>query len=351
MASPLRSAGESGSNSQRMSLLCPMITSRTLLKSCATDLRKCTKFLDVTLGYWHSKVVEIMWMSCPYVSESSYSLSQQQFYFQSVTSLQNGLRIALSLVRLLPDGALSRGDFPSLAQPFSVCAPIGWSENPKRRTASSSGGYSLPGPASRLTAQGRSYRWLLTVSSFDLGRPMRTKTETKRESPAGLLVVDSGNRPLYANVEAIRVLAYPEDPEKIKSSGNYLAEKIRSVALNGESTTRLTTAWDFASGRRRYRCRSFVLESSSKNPAAQTVGILIERVPQAAFLVSAMGDEFHLTCREKEAVRLLSEGLTSKEIAQRMQISLNTVKAYLRLTMVKLGVSSRSGVLGKLLRH
>ena len=44
-------------------------------------------------------------------------------------------------------------------------------------------------------------------------------------------------------------------------------------------------------------------------------------------------------------------GLSSKEIASRMSISPNTVKAFLRVIMVKMGVTSRSGVVGKILAH
>jgi DNA-binding CsgD family transcriptional regulator len=43
------------------------------------------------------------------------------------------------------------------------------------------------------------------------------------------------------------------------------------------------------------------------------------------------------------------EGLTSKEIAERMKISPSTVKAFLRLVMVKMSVSTRSGIVGKVL--
>jgi DNA-binding CsgD family transcriptional regulator len=43
----------------------------------------------------------------------------------------------------------------------------------------------------------------------------------------------------------------------------------------------------------------------------------------------------------------LLQGLTSKEIAARMSISPNTVKAFLRLVMVKMGVSTRSGIVGR----
>ena len=46
-------------------------------------------------------------------------------------------------------------------------------------------------------------------------------------------------------------------------------------------------------------------------------------------------------------MRFLVEGLASKEIAARMQISPNTVKVFLRLAMMKMGVSSRSGIMSK----
>jgi len=47
-------------------------------------------------------------------------------------------------------------------------------------------------------------------------------------------------------------------------------------------------------------------------------------------------------------VEYLLQGLTSKEIAARMNISPNTVKAFLRLVMVKMKVSTRSGIAGKI---
>ena len=56
---------------------------------------------------------------------------------------------------------------------------------------------------------------------------------------------------------------------------------------------------------------------------------------------------YHLSQREGEAVRFLIEGLTNKEIAARMGISPDTVKVFLRLAMMKMGVSSRSGIMSK----
>ena len=61
-----------------------------------------------------------------------------------------------------------------------------------------------------------------------------------------------------------------------------------------------------------------------------------------------LSERFGLTPRERETVKLLLQGLTSKEIAAQMGISSNTVKAFVRLVMIKMGVSTRSGIAGKI---
>ena len=61
-----------------------------------------------------------------------------------------------------------------------------------------------------------------------------------------------------------------------------------------------------------------------------------------------VGAEYRLTVRELQALRGVLTGLTSKEVAEQMSISPNTVKAFLRLVMVKMGVTSRTGILTKL---
>jgi len=63
--------------------------------------------------------------------------------------------------------------------------------------------------------------------------------------------------------------------------------------------------------------------------------------------MSEVAEQFNLSSREQEVVEFLLSGLTSKEIADRMKISANTVKAFLRLVMIKMGVSTRSGIVGK----
>jgi DNA-binding CsgD family transcriptional regulator len=78
------------------------------------------------------------------------------------------------------------------------------------------------------------------------------------------------------------------------------------------------------------------------------VALLLERNTTSSLVLEEIAKQFDLTQRERETVELLLQGLTSKEIASRMAISPNTVKAFLRLVMVKMGVSTRSGIVGRI---
>jgi DNA-binding CsgD family transcriptional regulator len=179
---------------------------------------------------------------------------------------------------------------------------------------------------------------------------MKTHAQGESDSETGLLLLDLGNQRVYANTEAIRILLYPQGAEKAKSLGSYLAEKMRSLVVNGRGLTCLPQARELVSGRRRYLCRIFDMATGWTDTPTAAVAVLIERAHQASYQVSLIAERFQLTRREEQTVGLLLGGLTSKEIAQRMQISPNTVKAFLRLVMIKMGVSSRPGIMGKILK-
>jgi len=90
------------------------------------------------------------------------------------------------------------------------------------------------------------------------------------------------------------------------------------------------------------------MSMGSKGDAS--IALLIERPPSAAlFLKRRTWAEFGLTHRERQTVELLVQGFTTKEIAQSMNISSNTAKTYLRQIMTKMKVSTRTGIIGKIL--
>lgn len=152
-----------------------------------------------------------------------------------------------------------------------------------------------------------------------------------------------------SNAEAMRILAFPEPAEEIRHPDLWLSSRIRSLV--GDRPLRPPTGFvrEFPSARRTYLCSSFPLSMRNGASASPPVLLLLlERKSNGGLTLSTLAERFGLTPREQETVKLLLQGLTSKEIAKRMGISPNTVKAFVRFVMVKMGVSTRSGIAGKL---
>ena len=80
-----------------------------------------------------------------------------------------------------------------------------------------------------------------------------------------------------------------------------------------------------------------------------SIAVLLERPPYGVIPLSPVSEQFNLTRREREALESLLQGLSNKEIASRMNVSPNTVKAFLRLIMLKMEVTSRAAIVAKIM--
>jgi DNA-binding CsgD family transcriptional regulator len=167
----------------------------------------------------------------------------------------------------------------------------------------------------------------------------------------GFLVADASLKPLFANHEAITVLTYPAPPPP--NIADAFQKKIRrSLLRDGSSPTDRSRAHrviQFKSGRRTYFCRAFLLDGNGNGSKCMAVLVVLERGMPGSLPLSQIIQQFQLTHREQEAVSLLLKGLGNKEMAEQMGISANTVKAFLRQVTIKLGVSSRAGIVTKVL--
>jgi DNA-binding CsgD family transcriptional regulator len=169
----------------------------------------------------------------------------------------------------------------------------------------------------------------------------------------GLIVVDASLNLVASNSEAIQILTFPEPVDKVRHLDTLVTNKIRSQLVERQSSRPPGFVDEFRSAQRTYLCRSFSLDLTGghSNGSAASSGLLIvmlERKSNGAVTIAEIAQRFGLTARERETVQFLLQGLTSKEIAQRMKISPNTVKAFIRLVMVKMSVSTRSGIIGKI---
>jgi DNA-binding CsgD family transcriptional regulator len=167
-------------------------------------------------------------------------------------------------------------------------------------------------------------------------------------SSDGFLLLDSGMNPTFFDRTAAEVLSYPQKPDAQKNLQTFLTSKIRSTLLSRSSREPVLVT-RFRSGRRVYQCHSYRLDALTSNNPQASIAVVLERGSRASSSLVDASERFHLTAREKEVVQYLFHGLTTKEIAGRLQISPNTVKAFLRLVMVKMEVSTRSGIVGKAL--
>jgi DNA-binding CsgD family transcriptional regulator len=164
-------------------------------------------------------------------------------------------------------------------------------------------------------------------------------------SSSGFLLLNSSMKPIFVNPNAAQILMYPGRIEARDDLSERLASKLEPILFSGQSLP--TVVAKFQSGRRSYQCRSFRVDTLSHAKSQPLLAVLLERAPERSMVLNQLSEKFRLTVREQEVSHYLLQGLSSKEIAVRMEISPNTVKAFLRLIMVKMGVSSRSGIVAK----
>ncbi len=176
-------------------------------------------------------------------------------------------------------------------------------------------------------------------------------------SSVGFILLDSNMNPVASNPEALRILSFPTNPEHINRVDLFLRDKVRASLVSARRPSPVPTSSpssfvpEFRSGNRRYLCTAFVLDRNSNGTASSSVVLLLERNAQSFVDMSRISAQFDLTPRERETVEHLVQGLTTKEIARRMNVSPSTVNAFLRMVMVKMGATTRSGVVGKVVRR
>ena len=160
----------------------------------------------------------------------------------------------------------------------------------------------------------------------------------------GVVLIDENSHALYCNPVARDILRYPNAASG--SVENLLRQKdLQRLVTNSPGVMTLR------SGRRRYYCRAFKLSSPGQPKTSAVTALIIERAHRLAVSRQHLVASYRLTPRECEVTELLTLGFSNKEIADRLGVTPNTVKMFLKLVMSKMRVSSRAGVIGKLLHR
>ncbi|UWZ81926.1 helix-turn-helix transcriptional regulator [Occallatibacter riparius] len=163
----------------------------------------------------------------------------------------------------------------------------------------------------------------------------------------GFILINRAICPVAFNTAALQILAFPTDPNKIHQPMLFIRDKITFWLLKSNGRAEPIFVHEIVSGQRKYTCRAFRCDWQIGTNEPMNYVVLLERHSHGPGGLIGLTEQFGLTPRELQTVSLLTEGLTSKQIASRMRISPNTVKAFLRLVMFKMDVSTRSGIVGK----
>ncbi len=176
---------------------------------------------------------------------------------------------------------------------------------------------------------------------------MKQASSDATASSEGFLLLNSNLNPIFFNRAAAEILSYPQKVEAHKNLDDFLASRVRTNLVLGDSTRATKLVSDFQSGRRLYQCRTYRVNALDQGDSRCSLAIILERGSSGSLAIKQISEKFNLSTREREVLPHLLNGLTTKEIASGMDISPNTVKVFLRMIMVKMGVSTRSGIVGK----
>lgn len=176
---------------------------------------------------------------------------------------------------------------------------------------------------------------------------VRAAAKSSQTSELGLVILDYSLKPITFNQKALAILSYANglsgSEQLLESIPEQIAERIRSHKSADGSP--LVTS--YRSGRREYICRAYFMEPYN----LCYVALLLERNCSDAEAIYDVSAQYNLTPREREVLKWLSMGMTSKEVAEQMNISPNTVKAFLRSIMIKMEVTTRSAIIAKIFTH
>ncbi len=167
---------------------------------------------------------------------------------------------------------------------------------------------------------------------------------------AGMVLLDLSLKPIAFDSGAAAILCDPQERNPDAAAFS-LPQEVLETIRNRNPNELSSVKTHFRLGKREYSCRAYLLESQIGTFTLPILALHLERDSSYNDAMNEVVAAYHLTSREQEALRGISIGLTSKELAERMNISPNTVKAFLRLIMIKMGVTTRAGIVAKLLEH
>lgn len=158
----------------------------------------------------------------------------------------------------------------------------------------------------------------------------------------GLALLDSSLKPVAFDYGAAAILNHPNPPA--------IPEEILRVIRGRKPAEFASIKAILRRGKSEYVCRAYLVEDAGSSSGLSFVALHFERDSSMSNAMYEAAIKYNLTEREQQALKGISMGLSNKQLSEQMNISPNTVRAFLRLIMVKMGVTSRSAIVAKILQ-
>ena len=167
---------------------------------------------------------------------------------------------------------------------------------------------------------------------------------------AGLVLVDRSFKFMAMDQGATEILKPASDsqpsPEPVALLPKEILEGVRSQRPGAAHPLVIP----FRVGNAEYVCRAYLLQPQSSALPQQMIALHLQRNPVAGDAVGEIAAQYRLTIREQQVLKGISLGFGTKDLAHRLNISPSTVKAFIRLIMVKMGVNTRSELFALILK-
>jgi len=165
----------------------------------------------------------------------------------------------------------------------------------------------------------------------------------------GLVLMDTALKPIASDRGAFAILRGMNGASIKQESASFLPKEVLDMIGDHTPNDMSSSKMTFHVGTSDYTVRAYRMDAETGFPPM--IALHIEKVSSTSDAVSAVAAKYHLTDREQETLRGVAMGLSSKELAIKMNISPNTVKVFLRLIMIKMGVSTRGAIIAQILQN
>lgn len=166
-----------------------------------------------------------------------------------------------------------------------------------------------------------------------------------------LLAFGTGGQPLHRNPAADALFTGGRRRELLREASEMAATLATGPNVPGEEGARShqgAGTREVTEGDERYRLSASLFPRGSFRREAAVL-VRVERLTAALPTVEEIRARTALTPRQAEVALLIARDLTSAEIAERLGISVHTVRRHVERILPRLGVRSRKGIAARLL--